>query len=61
MFSLFLSGQQECDELYQNIDTLKGKNKSLTEQLRSLSEECEALINENDSIEVHHLSPTPIC
>ncbi|XP_057445177.1 G-box-binding factor 1-like [Lotus japonicus] len=46
-----LRKQQECDELYQNIDTLKGKNKSLTEQLRSLSEECEALINENDSIE----------
>ncbi|KEH40780.1 putative transcription factor bZIP family [Medicago truncatula] len=43
--------QQECEELYNKIDTLKDENSVLAQTLAKLSEECLELANENDSIE----------
>jgi hypothetical protein len=56
MFSLFVPCQQECEELYNKIDTLKDENSVLAQTLAKLSEECLELANENDSIEVHHFN-----
>ncbi|KAI5397062.1 hypothetical protein KIW84_063038, partial [Lathyrus oleraceus] len=43
--------QQECEELSKTIDTLKDENSVLTQRLVTLSEECQELTIENNSIE----------
>lgn len=56
IFSLFVPWQQECEELSKTIDTLKDENSVLTQRLVTLSEECQELTTENNSIEVRHFS-----
>ncbi|WVZ10017.1 hypothetical protein V8G54_014547 [Vigna mungo] len=48
--------ERECEELHKKMEILKDENSMLTQRLKSLSEECLEICNENDAIEVHHLN-----
>lgn len=54
IFSSFASWQKECEELHKQMEMLKDENSVLTQRLKSLSEECLEICNENDAIEVRH-------
>jgi len=53
---IFSFWQKECEELHKKMEILKDENSVLTQRLKSLSEECLEICNENDAIEVHHLN-----
>jgi len=44
--------QAECEELQLKVETLSNENHGLKEELRKVSEECEKLTSENNSIKV---------
>ncbi|XP_014520625.1 G-box-binding factor 1 isoform X2 [Vigna radiata var. radiata] len=43
--------ERECEELHKKMEILKDENSMLTQRLKSLSEECLEICNENDAIE----------
>ncbi|KAL2946317.1 hypothetical protein AAZX31_20G007000 [Glycine max] len=43
--------EKECEELHKQMEMLKDENSVLTQRLKSLSEECLEICNENDAIE----------
>ncbi|XP_027913266.1 G-box-binding factor 1-like isoform X1 [Vigna unguiculata] len=43
--------ERECEELHKKMEILKDENSVLTQRLKSLSEECLEICNENDAIE----------
>ncbi|MCH91152.1 G-box binding factor, partial [Trifolium medium] len=45
-----LRKQAECEELQKRVEALGGENRTLREELQKLSEECEKLTSENNSI-----------
>ncbi|XP_042014636.1 G-box-binding factor 1-like isoform X3 [Salvia splendens] len=45
-----LRKQAECEDLQHRVDLLNGENRGLTDELQRLSEECEKLVSENNSI-----------
>lgn len=49
-YPLVFSWQAECEELQHRVESLSGENRGLRDELQRLSEECEKLTSENNSI-----------